>query len=364
MNRAKGVRMAGVRKRGEAIRQYILANVQQHSTHIAALTSEEFSISRQAVNKHIKRLVDQGLIAASGSRRHRTYKLASILRWESDYEITSTIAEDVVWDIDISNKISDLPSNAKDIWYYGFTEILNNAIDHSSGQKVWIGIDRTAIDTSIYIVDDGVGIFKKIKTELNLEDERQAVLELAKGKVTTDPENHSGQGIFFTSRMLDSFAIMSEDIVFSHQVGNEDWIANKKDIAGIESLPSTEGTLVVMSLANNTARTDKQVFDEFSADIEDGYGFIKTNVPVRLAQYGSEKLISRSQGKRLVAGLDKFKTIILDFADVEAIGQAFADEVFRVFANKHPEIEIRSLNRSLEVEKMILRAASENRDLG
>ena len=60
---------------------------------------------------------------------------------------------------------------------------------------------------------------------------------------------------------------------------------------------------------------------------------------MKLARYGNENLISRSQAKRLLARLEKFKIVMLDFEDVATIGRAFADEIFRVFTNNHPEIQ-------------------------
>ena len=87
----------------------------------------------------------------------------------------------------------------------------------------------------------------------------------------------------------------------------------------------------------------------------DDYGFTKTVVPVRLTQYGDDKLVSRSQAKRLLARVDKFKTVIFDFTEVESIGQAFADEVFRVFANQHPEMELFSIHANSAVSQMINR---------
>jgi hypothetical protein len=66
------------------------------------------------------------------------------------------------------------------------------------------------------IHDDGEGIFKKLRRELDLADARHAVLELSKGKVTTDPAHHTGEGIFFTSRMFDSFFIHAGNIWFVH----------------------------------------------------------------------------------------------------------------------------------------------------
>ena len=58
-----------------------------------------------------------------------------------------------------------------------------------------------------------MGIFKKIQKALDLLDERHAILELAKGKLTTDPKHHTGEGIFFTSRMFDEFTILSGGVL-------------------------------------------------------------------------------------------------------------------------------------------------------
>jgi hypothetical protein len=106
-----------------------------------------------------------------------------------------------------------------------------------------------------------------------------------------------------------------------------------------------------MKLKNNTPRTPKQIFDRFTSN--DNFGFTKTVVPVRMAQYGDEKLVSRSQAKRLLERIDRFKTVLFDFREVEIIGQAFADEVFRVFVNQHPHIELIPINANDTVMQVI-----------
>jgi anti-sigma regulatory factor (Ser/Thr protein kinase) len=240
-----------------------------------------------------------------------------------------------------------MPENVLSIWHYGFTEMLNNVVDHSGANLVKVTVVKTAASTTITIYDDGIGIFKKIQAALNLLDERHSVLELAKGKFTTDPANHSGEGIFFSSRMFDEFDILSGEVYFSHEFDKkEDWILQR-------STPR-DGTLVTMKLHNHTARTTKKVFDKFTSD--EDYGFNKTVVPVKLLKYGDDNLVSRSQAKRLLARFDRFKIVMLDFAGVSSIGQAFADEVFRVFRSKHPEVELLPINASAEVKRMISRA--------
>ena len=345
--------MSRVRERSELIRQFILIQVRKHPRDVVSLASQEFGISRQAINKHIQYLVEQKAIVVEGSTKNRSYHLHLLVDWTQAYSLTDKLQEDVVWDVDIEPLVADLPKNIKGIWLYGFSEMLNNAIDHSSGRKVVVHVRKTAIDTKIRILDDGEGIFKKIQRELQLNDEHHALLELAKGKLTTAPDRHSGEGIFFTSRMFDQFGILSGSVTFYHASNHpEDFI--------FQGSKSPSGTLVSMKLNHNTSRTAKQIFDEFSSVDGDSYDFIKTVVPVHLAQYGDESLVSRSQAKRLLSGVDKFKVVVFDFSGVEAIGQAFADEIFRVFKKQHPEMEIMSLNASKEVAQMISRAENNN----
>jgi hypothetical protein len=46
----------------------------------------------------------------------------------------------------------------------------------------------------------------------------------------------------------------------------------------------------------------------------------------------------------------------LDFTGVATIGQSFADEIFRVFRDQHPEVELVALKTSAQVAGMISRA--------
>jgi len=78
--------------------------------------------------------------------------------------------------------------------------------------------------------------------------------------------------------------------------------------------------------------------------------------PGRLAQYGDKLLISRSQAKRLLARVDRFKTVLLDFEGVSAIGQAFSDENFRVFRSQHPTMDLYPIHANTEVQEMINRS--------
>lgn len=104
----------------------------------------------------------------------------------------------------------------------------------------------------------------------------------------------------------------------------------------------------------------RRILSKQFASEEDDYGLTKTVVPVRMARHGAEKLIARSQAKRLLARVDRFNTVLFDFQDVEDAGRAFIDEIFRVFDRSHPNIIVLAINTSDKLEKMIAAAQSSN----
>lgn len=329
----------------KAIKHKVLTLIAENSRGVANRLAEEFGFSRQTANTHLKALVRENLIKAEGNTKARTYFLVNTHEATNSYP-REGLQEDRVWLELVAPVVDDLPENARDIWRYSVTEMVNNAIDHSGSPTVGVSIKRNALFTDCFVMDDGEGIFLKIQRELGLYDQREALLELAKGKLTTDPDNHTGEGIFFTSRVLDHFFIFSGNLVFTHSSTRLDFL--------MESPFGTEkGTSVSMRLFNDTARTMKEIFDEYAAP--DDYTFAKTVVPVRLAQYEGEKLVSRSQAKRLYQRFEKFRYVILDFEGVAEIGQAFADELFRVFPTEHPNVKLAPLNTTEMVRKMISR---------
>ncbi len=334
-----------MRERTTEIRNYMLTACRDRSLNVAAETARHFKISRQAASRHLHALEEAGLVRSEGAKNVKKSTLIPLKQTSWTFRLAG-LKEDVVWLESIAPLIADLPDSVREIWQYGATEMVNNAIDHSEGLTLTISFSRNAIDCELTIADDGEGIFHRIQRLTGLYDARESILELAKGKLTTDPQNHSGEGIFFTSRAFDSFVIVSRNMYFTHQAENDDWL--------IDNDSDTTGTNIHLRLSNTSPRTMKEIYDEFAEP--DEYAFNKTKVPVRLARHEGEKLISRSQAKRLVSRFEKFSTVILDFEGVEEIGQAFADEIFRVFASNHPEVQLVTANVTEAVNRMIRRS--------
>lgn len=340
------------RERGEKIRLQILRDVKHHPHNISKHIGSVFSISPQAVNNHIRRLENEGWLTSSGIGKGKRYFLGDLRKYRSYFPFSSDLAEDQIWRSHFSFIFEGLPENIVDICQYGFTEMVNNAIDHSGGEGVYLSIERNSQRIVLYVIDDGEGIFRRIKRLCELPDERQAILELSKGKLTTDPERHTGEGIFFTSRAFDQFEIDSMGLTFSHNDDFDYDFLNESEISA-----ENVGTLVYMSIQRESERNIQEGFDKFTTG-PDEFQFNKTVIPVRLAQYKNEKLVSRSQAKRVLTRIERFQYVIFDFEGVTAIGQAFADEIFRVYASVHPEIALVPVKMEENVSKMVMKATS------
>ncbi len=336
----------------EAIRRFILDRVELSPVGVSLAVVEAFGISRQAANWHLRRLCKEGAVECSGRTRARQYRLVALSSWSRTFLIEPELAEDVVWSEHIRGVLGGLERNAADIWHNGFTQIFNNAINHSDGSSIDVNVSRTALAASISVSDNGCGIFRKISRALGLEEERHAVLELAKGKFTTDPQRHTGEGIFFASKMFDQFQIVSGGVRFSNS-------AEEVADGGWERPDNVARTSVFMKLRNETRRTTKKVFARYIWG--DDFAVTKTVVPVRTVCNGDEQLVSRSQARRVLARVEQFRTVRLDFVRIDAIGPAFADEIFRVFALRHPDIELVAINTNAFVKRMIARATGRAR---
>jgi anti-sigma regulatory factor (Ser/Thr protein kinase) len=324
------------------IREFLLWNIRKHPADITRIVQDKFGLSKTAVINYLHALQGENLISIEGTRKNTKYKLLPVEEFAKIYLINHNLTEDAVWRKDVLPLFSNLKENVLRICQYGFTEIFNNAIDHSEGSEINIAVERYLDLIKIQITDNGIGIFNKIQEKYHLEDPWYAILELAKGKLTTEPESHTGEGIFFTSRMFDTFIVSSGKLCFGSK-GLEIYFEIEEE---------QKGTEVYLEISTISERTTDSIFSQFTVAPED-YGFNKTIIPVDLARYGSENLISRSQAKRLLTRLERFKTVVFDFKKVDIIGRAFADEIFRVFRNNHPEILIYSINDNNNIKKII-----------
>ena len=332
-----------------SVRDQILQLFRKGARLRASEVAASVEVSRQAAHRHLSALVKEGVLETQGQGRSVTYGAFGGLPIVRRYP-RGVIAEDRVWSelATESEALATLSDTARSVFRYAFTEMLNNAIEHSASKEVALRFERIPDGLAFEIVDEGVGLFAHLRKELGLSSDLVALEELSKGKITTLPEGHTGEGIFFTSKVADWFEIDS---------GGLRWVVdNRRQDVAAGAAPARRGTRIRFEGGLQPSRTLRQVFDEYTVDLE----FAKTRIVVKLFTHG-DRFISRSEARRVTSGLERFREAILDFRGVLEIGQGFADEVFRVWAAAHPRTKLVPQNMIEPIEFMVKRARSAKR---
>ena len=337
------------------IRNFILKKLAKEGKMRASDVTSKTGFSRAYISRFLQELQNEGKIMRIGQANQAHYVAArqtTVVREKRKilhvHRMLKNkgLAEDAVLD-EIKKESGiffKLHKNISDILDYAFTEMLNNAIEHSRSKSIEILVRREPGIVGFDIVDRGVGIFNNLMKKKGLKSELEAIQDLLKGKQTTAPKQHTGEGIFFTSKMADilTFKSSNKKLIFDNIVS---------DIF-VKSIKNVKGTKVAFFIKINSGRNLAKIFKEFSGD---SFEFSKTRVIVKLYKMGAV-YISRSQARRVLGGLDKFREIILDFRGVETIGQAFADEVFRIWQAHHHGIKVKYENANDNTVFMIKRA--------
>lgn len=320
-----------------AITQYLLEKIAAQDPRVVQSVSAAFSIDQSTVHRYLKELLSKGVIRRAKRGRYElvtTAETYTFLRSRGELEEEQRIYNDHLF-----SHFSNLSNNIRYCWDYILGEMINNVIDHSQAETLLVTVQQNYLKTFVFIKDDGIGIFKKIRDHFGLSSLDDAICELFKGKLTTDPDHHSGEGIFFSSRMADEFLILSDEKLFT---------IDKFDKDTLLGLPAeVSGTLVAIGLSNFSNKQPAEVFDQFAQ--VDG-GFTKTSIPLK--NIFDSAPVSRSQAKRICQRLDAFQEVTLDFSGLDWMGQGFAHQIFVVFQNGHPDLVLRPINMSEGVAKM------------
>lgn len=329
-----------------ATKDKILEFLKRHETATSSEMCDLLGISRQALNVHLRSLINAGTVLKAGSTRSSHYFLPDKTLETYHYKRTFTLSgldESRVYQqlAIILNLKQSLSENQESIVNYVFTEILNNAIDHSRALKCHVRVSLDAAQLKFEILDNGIGVFESIASKLTLEDEHAAMIELIKGKTTTMPEAHSGEGIFFSSKAADKFTLQSHAIEIEWDRVLDDVFVSKPRFQ--------KGTRVSFLLRRDSRTKLENVFSEFAPEEYD-FQFQKTKIMIKLLK---TDYISRSEAKRLLMNLGKFREVELDFKSVKQLGQGFTDEVFRIFVDKNPQLIISTSNTNPAIQAMI-----------
>jgi excisionase family DNA binding protein len=310
----------------------------------------------------LRHLADRGVIPVVRTEGgHRRFDLAAVRRaaadglresdlmddrppaWERQV-ILNGLQEDEVWrTVEIDVLHGQVTPPARSIAAFAFTEMLNNAIDHSGAESARVAVWISDVDVRFEVSDAGRGALPNVRETLGLEDDYDALGELTKGRTTTDPDRHTGEGIFFTSKAVDVFTLESAGIRWTVDNLRNDHAVGRSDVH--------RGTRVRWQLDPQTTRPLADVFREYT---DENYDFARTRTVVRLFGLGV-RFVSRSEAKRLMRGLERFSEVVLDFTGVDDVGQGFVDEALRVWPSHHPGTSVDPVGMSGPVEFMVRR---------
>ena len=327
------------------------------------ITSSEITgsvdVSRQYVNMVMTDLIAEKQVTKLGGTRNAFYVSKEYVRTHPDilpstfkkkYKNVSLEEHNVLMDIEEKFPlILNIPENIKSIFTFAFSEMFNNAIEHSGSKIISVEVSLKNDKLSFVVEDSGIGVFRNIMKKRRLHSVVEAIQDLLKGKTTTMPKSHSGEGIFFTSKASDLFILDS----FGYKLNIQTLLG---DVTVKQISVSKRGTRVIFEISVGSNLHLNDVFKKYTNLKGDSdFGFDKTEIRVKLFTKSGIH-ISRSQARRILSGLEKFKIILLDFDKVPVVGQAFVDEIYRVFQNTHPDIAIQEENMSASVKFMVERS--------
>lgn len=300
----------------------------EHGSDLLPHVMQRTQLSRRSAQTLLRRLVDAQWLQRSGSARRPVYSPGAMRQVVRSYPIDG-LDEDRPWRRDFAPHF-DMAPHVAQLLQYAFTELVNNAIDHSGGTAVTVSLRQTAMHLQLLVSDDGCGLFDRIGREFSIDEPRLAMFELAKGQLTTQPQRHRGHGLFFTARLADVFNVQANHAGFQ-RLGEAEarWTAARA--------VARQGTTVYLAIARDTGRTLPQVLQSASLSAA-GHALERTTVPLRLL--GSDGLVSRAQARRVALRLTGFRCAELDFGGVEMLGHSFVDELFRVCATEQPNLHL------------------------
>jgi anti-sigma regulatory factor (Ser/Thr protein kinase) len=325
-----------------SITPWITAAALQHQPDLPAHLMARLGISRRRAGLLLKKLVAAQWLVSEGTPRRPAHRPGALRQVVQHYALQG-LQEDLPWRRDFA-PFFELPAGVQRMAQHAFTELVNNAVDHSGGSRVTVSMRQTPLHLQLLVSDDGCGLFDRIAQSFAIDDPRLAMFELSKGKLTSQPERHSGHGLFFSSRLADVFDVHANRAAFQYRGwGAPGWHATR-------SAPHN-GTSIYLAIALDTTRTLDAVLRASSND-GGGYGFERTRVPLRLIGEG-RALASRADARHVVTRLAQFRHAEIDFSGIDDVGHGFADELFRVARGSLPGVVIEAVGTGPRVSAML-----------
>lgn len=326
-----------------AVAPWITEECLRHPHTLAERVAERLAVGRRTARRLLRELVAAQWLVSTGTARRPRHAPGLLRQVVRRYPLAG-LDEHTPWVRDFAPCFL-LPAELARIAQHAFTELVNNAIEHSGGTQVVVSMRQTASHLQLLVSDDGCGLFERIGQSFGLGDPALAALELAKGKLSSQPERHSGRGLFFTARLADVLDLHANRHAFQRRAWEGGrWHATRA--------AADRGTSVFIGIALDTPRRVDEVLRGQSLTGA-GYAFERTRVPLQLLTGAHTGLESRAQARLAAHRLARFARAELDFDGIAELGHGFADELFRVFARTNPGTELVPLHAAPRIAALI-----------
>ncbi|MCE2660532.1 MAG: ATP-binding protein [Rubrivivax sp.] len=311
-----------------------------HGDNLPAELARRLDIGPGQLSALLEQLTQQGWLVAHSQGQQTVYRPGALRQVALTYALAG-LEEDLPWRRDFAPSFELSRTQAQTLGQ-AVSELLNNAIDHSGGTQVSLSLRQTPHSLQLLVADDGIGLFQHLSETVAISDPALALLELSKGRLTSQPLHHCGHGLLLSARLADVCVV---------QANGQSWMTRQGDGGAWQSQlfkTTRNGTSVFLSIARDATRTPESVLSAWRADDTD---FSRTCVPLRLLvqDQASTMLHSRADARRVTHRLTTFALAELDFEGIEALGPAFTDELLRVWARSHPQVQLKYLHAAPQV---------------
>jgi hypothetical protein len=235
------------------------------------------------------------------------------------------LQEDLPWSRDFAPNFA-LPPDVCRMAQHAFTELLNNAIDHSGGTQVTVSMRQTPLHLQLLVSDDGCGLFERIARPSPSPTPRWPCWSSARASSPASPSATPAAACSSPRAWPTCSTCTPTPPPSSTAAGTAQLVQEP-------SRSARQGTSVYLAIALDTARTLDSVLRAHSLD-GDGYAFDRTVVPLQLlAAPGWRSIRARRPSAWRAAAALSPRRDSTSPASAD-IGHGFADELFRVAARR------------------------------
>ena len=233
------------RPQTESIRGFILDCVAENPRSVARQVAQAYGISRQAANRHLDALVDEGALEQTGQTRSREYHLRRESLLNREVRVTPVLNPDRLWDDHIAPVLASDPASVRDLCRGAFGEVIRNVIRHAHASWITVKFEMTARHVEILVEDDGGGIFHRLAERTGGADTRATASEMLR-HANERSNGFPASRLLLLGRNFEWFAISSAGVSLTYYSATDAW-----------SLANSEAPAVGTRIALRLSRSGK-----------------------------------------------------------------------------------------------------------